>query len=230
MATLDFGTAMHAILLEPELLKTDFVVMPRFNLRTNAGKEEKEQFLRENEGKTVLTSDEREKLDILYNSVMAHPVARETIKAEGLAEASLFWKDEQTGLQCRCRPDKLITSQNRIIDIKTTPDLSKFKYSVQDFRYHVQEAFYIDGIKANGIECEKMEFLVIQKNVECGRYPVAMYTLPWEVVEHGRYLYQSDLSKYANFLESDKQLQAQEMQLHAGFLASIENAQAEGLY
>lgn len=230
MATLDFGTAMHAILLEPDLLKSDFVVMPRFNLRTNAGKEEKEHFFQENDGKTVLTSDEREKLDLLYNSVMAHPVAREAIECEGLAEASAFWKDEQTSLKCRCRPDKLITSQNRIIDIKTTPDLSKFKYSVQDFRYHVQEAFYIDGLKSNGIECEKMEFLVIQKNVECGRYPVAMYTLPWEVVEHGRYLYQSDLSRYANFLESDKQLQAQEMQLHAGFWASIENAQAEGVY
>lgn len=230
MATLDFGTAMHAILLEPELLKTDFVVMPKFNLRTNAGKEEKEQFLKENEGKTILTSDERDKLDMLYKSVMAHPVARSIIESEGIAEASLTWQDPHTGIDCRVRPDKILTKKPRLIDIKTTPELSKFSYSVQDYRYHVQDAFYVDGMNENGFEVESMEFIVIQKNVSCGRYPVAVVTLPWEVREHGRYIYQTDLSKYASYLQHGAELQAQELNVHRGMWAEVEEAQTQGIY
>ena len=47
--TFDFGDAMHAICLEPDRLKEEFVVMPAFNLRTNAGKEDKQAFEKEHE-------------------------------------------------------------------------------------------------------------------------------------------------------------------------------------
>ena len=36
--TFDFGDAMHAICLEPERLKAEFVVLPPLNLRTTADK------------------------------------------------------------------------------------------------------------------------------------------------------------------------------------------------
>lgn len=230
MATLDFGAAMHAILLEPDLLKTDFVVMPSFNLRTNAGKEEKAAFVSENEGKMILTGDERAKLDILYDSVMSHPVARSIIEAEGIAEASLTWKDAQTGIDCRVRPDKILTKKHRLIDIKTTPELSKFSYSVQDYRYHVQDAYYCDGMVANDFEVDAMEFIVIQKNVNCGRYPVAVVTLPWEIRQHGRYSYQNDLAKYANHLQFGSPLEAQELTIHRGLWSEVEDEQAQGIY
>lgn len=220
MKTLDFGTATHAILLEPELLETDFVVMPKFNLRTNAGKEEKEQFLNEHKGKTVLTYDEREKLDILYKSVMAHPEARKLIEADGMIETSMTWKDDATGIMCRCRPDKIV--KGRLIDIKTTPDIKKFSYSVQDYRYHVQEAFYNDGAAANGFESQSMVFLVIQKNVECGRYPIQVCTLPYELVEYGRFCYNEDLQKLAS---KDDFEGFQELNLHPGLWSRIEDNQ-----
>lgn len=230
LATLNFGSAMHALILEPWLFDTDFVVMPKFNLRTNSGKEEKEQFIIENEGKTVLTADEREKLEILWHSALAHPAAREAIEAEGVYEQSMFWLNEETAINCRCRPDKIITTPGRLIDIKTTPDLSKFKFSVEDYRYHVQAAFYKDGIEANGYETGDMEFLVIQTNVSCGRYPIAMYTLPWEIIEHGRTCYMNDLRKYADYLDSDKKPKSQELEMHRGFWHRIEEEQAGGIY
>lgn len=110
LATLNFGSAMHALILEPWLFDTDFVVMPKFNLRTNAGKDEKAQWLLEHEDKTVLTSDERDKMEKLWHSAMAHPAAREAIEADGINEVCFFWQDGITGVDCRCRPDKLITN------------------------------------------------------------------------------------------------------------------------
>ena len=45
LKTFDFGDAMHAICLEPDRLKSEFVVMPELNLRTNAGKAERDEFV-----------------------------------------------------------------------------------------------------------------------------------------------------------------------------------------
>ena len=202
LATFDFGDAMHAICLEPDRLESEFIVMPSFNLRSNAGKEEKAAFVKEHEGKKLLTADEGKKLHLMFDSVMAHPEARAIIDAEGIAESSWFWTDSDTGQDCRCRPDKLI--DNRLIDVKTTEQLSKFAFSVDDYRYYVQDPFYCDGLAANGIDSPSMAFLVIQKHIEIGRYPVMVVRLPEEAIEYGRLQYKADLRKYADFLDSGK--------------------------
>jgi hypothetical protein len=201
--TFDFGDAMHAICLEPYRLDLEFAVMPPFNLRTNAGKEEKTEWLAENEGKKVLTFEEDKKLRLMFESVMAHPQARELIEAEGLAESSWIWKDKDTGVDCRCRPDKLIASL--LVDVKTTPDLAKFHYSVDDYRYHVQNAFYCDGLTENGVFAPAMEFLVIQKTISIGRYPVMVYRLPEEAVEYGRAIYKQDLEAYSQYMDGHRE-------------------------
>lgn len=201
--TFDFGDAMHAICLEPDRLKSEFVVMPDLNLRTNAGKEERAIFLSENEDKKILTFDDHKKLCLMFESVMAHPKARKIIETQGLAESSWFWTDRDTGVECRCRPDKLIG--NLLVDIKTTPDLAKFHYSVDDYRYFVQDPFYCDGLAANGVDAPEMEFLVIQKTIEIGRYPAMVCRLSEDVVEYGRAIYKQDLEAYARYLDGHRE-------------------------
>ncbi len=200
--TFDFGDAMHAICLEPDRLKSEFVTMPPFNLRTNQGKADKEAFVKEHAESKILTSDAYTQLTLMFESVMAHLPARALIEAEGVAEGSYFWTDESTGLECKCRPDKHIQSQSLLVDVKTAPSLAKFCYSVDDYRYHVQDAWYCDGVSRFYDSPVRMEFLVIQKTVEIGRYPVMVVKLPPEAIEYGRALYREDLNRYAEFLES----------------------------
>lgn len=202
MQTFEFGDAMHAICLEPERLESEFIEMPSFNLRTNAGKADRDSFYAENGEKKILTADEYKKLHLMFDSVMAHPEARALIEAEGLAESSWFWRDGETGVDCRCRPDKLI--DNLLVDVKTTETLAKFHFSVDDYRYHVQDPFYCDGLRANGIDKPEMVFLVIQKHIEIGRYPVMVVRLPEEAIEYGRMEYQRNLRQYVKFLEHGK--------------------------
>lgn len=215
--TFDFGDAMHAILLEPDRLKSDFVAMPALNLRTNAGKEAKAEFVEEHQGKAILTYDEHRKLNLMFESVMAYKPARDRIEASGVAERSYFWTDSQTGLKCKCRPDKYIQDQLLLVDVKTTPELSKFTYSVQDYRYHVQDAWYCDGV-SNFDGPVEMEFLVVQKTVSIGRYPVALVKLPIELIEYGRAIYRENLNRYAEFLSSEIEPATRELEIHQRFL------------
>lgn len=210
--TFDFGDAMHAICLEPDRLKKDFVVMPPFNLRTNAGKAEKIEFVKEHEQSKILTNDEHTQLQLMFESVMAHPQARALIEADGVAEGSYYWTDEETGLLCKCRPDKNIKSQNLLVDVKTAPDLKKFNYSVDDYRYYVQDPWYCDGVSRFDGDV-RMEFLVIQKTIEIGRYPVMVCKLPPEAIEYGRALYRQNLNDYAKFLEFEQEPETQEISM-----------------
>lgn len=206
--TFDFGDAVHAICLEPGRLKSEFITLPDTFQgvtavgQTNIAKEAREAFKEENSNKKILSILDHKKLNLMFESVMAHPQARALIEAEGLAESSWFWTDGDTGVECRCRPDKLIKSL--LVDVKSTPELVKFKYSVDDYRYYVQDAFYCDGLAANGIDSPEMEFLVIQKNISIGRYPVMVCRLPEDVVEYGRVIYRQDLESYARYLDGHR--------------------------
>ncbi|EZG87226.1 exonuclease VIII [Escherichia coli O26:H11 str. 2011C-3270] len=148
--TLDLGTAFHCRVLEPEEFSNRFIVAPEFNRRTNAGKEEEKAFLMEcaSTGKTVITAEEGRKIELMYQRVMALPLGQWLVESAGHAESSIYWEDPETGILCRCRPDKIIPEFHWIMDVKTTADIQRFKTAYYDYRYHVQDAFYSDGYEA----------------------------------------------------------------------------------
>lgn len=228
MKVLDFGKAMHVLCLEPHRIN-EYVEMPKFNLRSNAGKEEKAQFEEEHAGKKILTADDYKKLRLMYASIMAHPAARKIIETDGLCEESYFFTDKESGVDCRVRTDKLFPDLGFVADIKTTDKLSNFKFSVDDYRYYVQDPFYRDGLAHNGIETTEMRFLVVQTTIELGRYPCAVYTLPSDVVEYGREVYRKDLKDYAAYLERDTITESKEIDLHHWFLAKVEDELTSGI-
>lgn len=197
LKTFDFGDAMHAICLEPDRLKREFIAAPEFNRRTKDGKLAEAEFKQQHADKKILSAEEWKKLNLMFESVMAHPEARQIIEAEGQAETSWFWTDKETGIDCKCRPDKIVGPA--LIDVKTTDTLEKFQYSVIDYRYYVQDPFYRDGLIACDQEAEIMKFLVIQKHIECGRYPVMVCYLPHEAVSFGRLSYRRNLDQLAEY-------------------------------
>jgi exodeoxyribonuclease VIII len=221
--TFDFGDAMHAICLEPERLKSEFIALPPLDARTKVGKALKVEFIAAHKGYKILTDEEMKHLQLMFESVMAHREARALIEADGIAEGSYFWKDEGTGLECKCRPDKHIESLSLLVDVKTTPDLKKFAYSVDDYRYYVQDPWYCDGVSRFYDTPVRMEFLVIQKSIECGRYPVQVVKLPPEAIEYGRDVYQGDLERYAEFLQSGVKPETRELAMGYQFNRKAED-------
>lgn len=179
-SALNVGDAVHALLLEPERFKAEYAVGPENAPRnTKAGKEKWAEFEASlKPGQTVLTAEEGRKIQLIYGSVMAHPNARWLVDAKGDAEASIYWNDPETGLLCRCRPDKVLTEHNWIVDVKTTADMNKFARSVYDYRYHVQDPFYCEGYRQHFGEVPAgFLFLVVSTSIEAGKYPVRLFCL-----------------------------------------------------
>jgi exodeoxyribonuclease VIII len=200
LQALDMGTALHCALLEPLEFEKRFIVAPAFNRRTTQGKADEAAFLAEvaNEGKTILENEDAAKLVIMKESVMAHPVARLVFESEGHNEASIYWNDSETGELCRIRPDRMpvINNQKIIVDVKKVADMSRLERHIEDFRYHVQQAMYLDGYKAHFGESTEFWFLCVSSTVNCGRFEVDVVDLPAEWVQTGHDLYRQNLRTY----------------------------------
>ncbi|EFH7966010.1 exodeoxyribonuclease VIII [Escherichia coli] len=204
--TLDLGTAFHCRVLEPEEFSNRFIVAPEFNRRTNAGKEEEKAFLMEcaSTGKTVITAEEGRKIELMYQSVMALPLGQWLVESAGHAESSIYWEDPETGILCRCRPDKIIPEFHWIMDVKTTADIQRFKTAYYDYRYHVQDAFYSDGYEAQFGVLPTFVFLVASTTVECGRYPIEIFMMGEEAKLAGQQEYHRNLRTLADCLNTDE--------------------------
>ena len=198
LKTLGFGSACHTMLLEPEKMATEYVVMPKFNGRSDAGKEEKRLWLDEYKDSTIITTDEEKKLKLMRESVMAHPYARKLLEAGGISEQSHYAIDEDSGVLLKCRPDRSVYNSPILIDVKTTDTIDKFKFSIEDYRYYIADPFYLDVYNAStSEEKDTFVFLVIQKTIELGRYPVRCITLPRAAIDYGRRQYKAELMRYA---------------------------------
>lgn len=198
---LDAGTALHCALLEPAEFDSRFLIMPDFNLRTNDGRASRDSFMAETagEGKTVLTAEVHRQLMLMRESAYAHPVVRMIMEAEGHNEASIFWNDQETGALCRVRPDRHIFTPDYgpvIVDVKKCAGIDRFETHVEDFRYHVQNAMYVDGYRNHYGEDPLFWFLVVDSTCSAGRYHVDVVDLPQEWIDTGHELYRRDLNTY----------------------------------
>ncbi|WP_323994737.1 PD-(D/E)XK nuclease-like domain-containing protein [Aeromonas hydrophila] len=195
---LDMGTALHCLLLEPEEFKDRFIIAPEFNRRTNAGKEEEKEFLANcaELGKTIMAAEDGRKLQLMRESVFAHPDARWLLEQDGICEGSLYWTDRETEELCRCRPDKKLDNFPIIMDVKKVDDMARFERHVEEFRYHVQDAMYSDGYAEIYDETPDFIFLAVSSSIECGRYPVRVRPLSPEWRAEGYELYRRDLHKF----------------------------------
>ena len=75
----------------------------------------------------------------------------------------MYWHDERTGARLRCHPDWMTTGGRPIqVDVKTTKSAAPrdFEKSCADYGYHQQQALYVDGLAAHGIETDFLFFAI----------------------------------------------------------------------
>lgn len=191
---MEFGTAVHTAILEPDNFARDYVVAPKFDRRTKEGKAAAEAWEAANAGKTPLTADQMAAIEQMVASIRAHAGAARLL-SNGLAEMSGFWVDQETGIECKCRPDFLAMAGETItgiVDVKTCSDASAdgFARSIATLGYDVQAAFYQDGLKALTGRTIPFYFIAVEKEAP---YAVAAYKASDEVIEVGRAKYRGAL-------------------------------------
>ncbi len=204
-AAMTIGSALHTHVLELDTWDDRYVTMPDgIDRRTKQGKLEWEAFSVASTGRTVLSKTDAELVMRMGHAVWSHPAAAFLLNRPGLAEQTYLWTDEATGLECKCRPDWMTNDGQLIVDLKTTEDASPtgFRKSVANFRYHVQAAWYLDGIeRATGRRPEQFIFVCVEKKAP---HAVAVYAASAEMVAAGALQAEQDLARLALCRESNQ--------------------------
>ena len=205
-ASMILGTAVHCSTLEPKAFDSRYVAAPKFDRRTTAGKEAAALFDIQNKGKIALSPDDFETVKAMTKAIKNHEIAAKL--TTGIVEKAAFWIDEETGILCKCKPDAMIIEEGVILDLKTTCDDATekdFCRSVANYGYHVQAAFYLEGIKeacrqSVGLQSPGLQslnrfvFLVAEKNAPHG---VALFELEHFDLERGRETFRKYLQELA---------------------------------
>lgn len=186
------GTLAHTLLLEPERFEREVMVMPKFDRRTTAGKLAHADFIARHGERDYATDEEYAELKGMREAVWKHPAANRLLSKVEAVEQSVFWIDPVTGIECRCRPDAWRVD-DIIIDFKTARDASPigFAKSVENYRYHVQDAYYSDGVKAVTGKAPRFVFIAVEPEPP---HLVGVYVLTEEARATGRKLYREDLN------------------------------------
>lgn len=143
------GSATHSATLEPDLFNDEFKVLPDLDLRTKAGRAERDAFKAAHPGATIITVDQRKTALAIAAAVRRHPVAGRLFQG-GKAEQSRFAVDPETGGTIKCRTDYFIETAGIITDLKTVKDSSNdgIAKSIANFRYDIQPPWYQDVFEA----------------------------------------------------------------------------------
>ena len=198
------GTALHTHVLELDQWDKQIAVAPSdINRRTKEGREQWAAFQADAKRKTVITAEDAEVVMQMGRSVWRHPAAAMLLHWQGKAETTHMWTDATTGIECKCRPDWLTNDGNLIVDLKTTEDASPrgFQRSVANYRYHVQAAWYLNGIEAaTGHRPDQFIFICVEKKPP---FAVGVYAADAEMIQIGAETAKRDLEVYATCKAAD---------------------------
>lgn len=160
---LRFGTMFHTFILEPKLFKRRYVIIPHVDRRTKEGKAIIEQATQS--GKEIVTESELAILTAMRDNVMNNKYAAALL--QGVKETSYYWKDDMTGIKCKCRPDCLtqIGNLNIIVDLKScvSADTESFMRDALKFGYDLQAAQYKTGVELIEDKPFKFVFIAVEK-------------------------------------------------------------------
>lgn len=141
---MDFGKAVHALILGDEVFDEKFVIRPeKVEGETYHGQKTvwkrwyREQ---EQEGLTVVTEEQIEQIRLMAEDLAQHPL----VVAGGLngqVEVSMFARDPVTGIWLKSRPDNL-AADGVYVDLKTASSLDQqfLERQFHDAGYYLQPA------------------------------------------------------------------------------------------
>lgn len=194
------GHLAHTAILEPEEFEKRYVVGPTLNRNTKAWKE----FVETHAGRVAIQQDQYEAAIRQAASVNNLPEIRDVL-SNGWAEVSAFWTDEETGVECRCRPDFVHDAGSDsvlLLDVKTFSDPSPNEFARQCARksYAKQAAMYTDGYeKASGKTVRAFIFLAVGNEWP---YAASAMMLDEDSLEAGRRHYKRNLRTYAECMST----------------------------
>ena len=167
-AAMSFGTLAHTLFLEPEQFEHEFIIAPKFDRRTKAGKEEALAWEQANQGKILVDAEQVEGAKRIVANLQKLSSYADMQNNYGMPEASIFFTDPIYGLELRIRPDWHIAPckafpNGLILDLKTTTDArpNEFSRKCANFGYDLSAAMYREGFQQYYKTEEKPPFIFL---------------------------------------------------------------------
>jgi len=180
-AAMSFGTLAHTLFLEPEQFEHEFIIAPKFDRRTKAGKEEALAWEHANQGKILVDAEQVEGAKRIVANLQKLSSYADMQNNYGMAEASIFFTDPIYGLELRIRPDWHIAPckafpNGLILDLKTTTDARAHAFSKKcsDFGYDLSAVMYREGFQQYYQTEDKPPFILL----------VAESSIPYNVKQY----------------------------------------------
>jgi exodeoxyribonuclease VIII len=170
------GRVQHTVFLEHHKFNDEFVIQPKIDRRTKAGKEEYEDFIALVGKRTSITQE-------MYDTCMERrEVVKEYVpkKTDKVEHTLLFeWHSQPF----KCRMDWY--DGKNVWDLKTCRDASPrgFRGAINAFNYHMQAALYVDACRALDLRADGFNFLAQEKQ---DPYPYVVYTLTPEALKYAQ--------------------------------------------
>lgn len=138
--------------------------------RTKAAQDQRKEI--ESSGSVALLERDVRRLMAMRDALLRHPIAGRLFDPDrGAPEASIFWEDSETGVECRARIDYLpdATKGRRLIlaDYKRAesalPTGIGFPKASANYGYPMQADWYTQGVKALGLDRDPQFVFVVQE-------------------------------------------------------------------
>lgn len=182
------GTATHTALLEPQRFESIVLTYPAELLAKKNGKvsadgavstDAAKEFRDKHEAAGHVVLKEKDAVAVRAMADSVRRVCSEWFDLPSMKERAVYWTDQETGLRLKLRLDWLIQhgSRGTVFDIKTTGNSSpwEFRKRVEQQKYWMQTAHYIEGVKAAfGLSEVEFYFVVVETEPP---YTPAVYPL-----------------------------------------------------
>jgi exodeoxyribonuclease VIII len=196
-AAMEFGTAVHCGVLEPE--RYDSCVV-RADFASKRGKAY-DEFAAQHQGQIILLTDEHDRAASCIAAVRASPAGRRLLQG-AKTEVSLFWQDKQYNVPCKARLDAI--SLGGVSDVKTAKDAGpdEFSRACATFSYHLPGAHYLNGYEA--VLNETPEFFAMIVVESEPPHAVAVYELGRASIVYGLRQMDEAMSRYRDAVAKGK--------------------------
>lgn len=193
---LRFGRAAHAwILGQPEFEK-EFVVSPYDEFRSKEAKA-----WREKQTRDIVKPSQLDAIKSMSESILRTPLIQNAFK-DGKAEQSIIWKDKETGIWLKTRPDWLPNTLQFVPNYKTCRSSrpSDFTRAAFELGYHQGAALCLDGLR-EVLGWDANYYFVAQEKL--APYVATLIVMKDTAIEWGRLQNRSALRKLAECINND---------------------------
>lgn len=172
------GRAIHSAVLGVDW--DQYVRLPDLNLRSNAGREEREWYQQTYGAEFCLPPDEYDLAQAISSRLWNHPEAKKCLSACEYQELSLFW--EEAGVLSKARLDCVSLEAGVAFDLKSTTDASEkaFLAECRERHYDWQACHYLEGCKACNLPISRWMWIAVEKSPP---HLVGIYALGTKTLE-----------------------------------------------